>query len=201
LIPHRSYESAMFKQSDSFWDPGDDFPVVSGDRGRTFVNYNELVNSTPASEQEKELWNEEFFLEKERQALVNSLPTEEQEHYNHFAPRLTSSQQIYFLRLTDLAERDQYLRDIGVRDEMSLRGALPQGRTIASQTSPIRTVNSEGLRRGISKGDVLRLWGDPELVEVAGDPSNENERWTYEQNFRKYQIYFEEGKVDAWQRL
>ena len=61
-----------------------------------------------------------------------------------------------------------------------------------------------GLRKsnavtGMSKSDVMNNWGEPRRVEIAGNPSFENERWLYSVNGATKYIYFESGRVQGWE--
>jgi hypothetical protein len=42
------------------------------------------------------------------------------------------------------------------------------------------------------------MWGRPAQVEVAGNPDNENERWTFFESGSMRQVYFESGSVQGW---
>jgi hypothetical protein len=51
----------------------------------------------------------------------------------------------------------------------------------------------------MSKTQVLQSWGEPARVDIAGNPSNENERWLYSMNGASKYIYFEAGEVQGWE--
>ena len=51
----------------------------------------------------------------------------------------------------------------------------------------------------MNKTQVLTTLGQPQRVEIAGNPRFENVRWLYaEQGSPKY-IYFESGLVGGWE--
>jgi len=60
---------------------------------------------------------------------------------------------------------------------------------------------------GMSQKAVSESWGDPDLVEVAGDPVYGNERWRYSRyvsgnegyNKQIRIVYFEAGRVVGWE--
>ena len=59
---------------------------------------------------------------------------------------------------------------------------------------------------GMEMDDVSKAWGEPREVEIAGNPSYGNQRWTYFQGLSSRWstssariIYFESGKVIGWQ--
>jgi outer membrane protein assembly factor BamE (lipoprotein component of BamABCDE complex) len=51
----------------------------------------------------------------------------------------------------------------------------------------------------MSKSDVMNHLGHPTRVEVAGNPSYENERWLYTRNGASNYVYFEAGHVEGWE--
>lgn len=61
---------------------------------------------------------------------------------------------------------------------------------------------------GMTKQAVRDSWGEPELVEVAGNPLYGNERWAYREQLpssegfqtEKRMVYFEAGRVIGWDR-
>jgi hypothetical protein len=50
----------------------------------------------------------------------------------------------------------------------------------------------------MSKDDVSSSWGKPMRRDVAGNPSQGNERWSYYRNGVLKYIYFAGGKVEGW---
>ncbi len=62
---------------------------------------------------------------------------------------------------------------------------------------------------GMTKQAVHESWGDPEVVEVAGNPMYGNERWKYVEYVSSvdgYQtetriVYFEAGRVAGWEKF
>lgn len=60
---------------------------------------------------------------------------------------------------------------------------------------------------GMPMEDVVRAWGDPADVQVAGDPYNGNQKWTYFSGLSSTWslksgriVYFESGRVVGWDR-
>ena len=61
---------------------------------------------------------------------------------------------------------------------------------------------------GMTKQAVRDSWGEPELVEVAGNPLYGNERWAYSEQLpstegfqtEKRIVYFEGGRVSGWNK-
>lgn len=62
---------------------------------------------------------------------------------------------------------------------------------------------------GMTKQAVRDSWGEPELVEVAGNPMYGNERWHFTEqtqsaegyHSQKRIVYFESGRVIGWESL
>ena len=60
----------------------------------------------------------------------------------------------------------------------------------------------------MSKRAVQESWGEPERIEVAGNPTYGNERWKYSTyvsstegfNEEERMIYFEGGRVVGWNK-
>lgn len=76
-------------------------------------------------------------------------------------------------------------------------------------SDPYSEGNFGTLNLGMTKMAVKDAWGDPELIEVAGNPTYGNERWRYsreiptETGFTRITriIYFEAGRVRGWQTI
>lgn len=73
-------------------------------------------------------------------------------------------------------------------------------------SSAAQEATTAGLTLGMSMPKVKRLWGQPQDVEVAGDPNSGNERWTYLNGLSSrwgtssYRVvYFEQGQVAGWE--
>lgn len=61
-----------------------------------------------------------------------------------------------------------------------------------------RSVHGNDIFYGMGKNDVIRVWGKPGRVEIAGHPSYENERWSFFEGGEVKQVYFESGRVQGW---
>ncbi len=102
------------------------------------------------------------------------------------------------------------------REFLTQKGRSSQKRWLASRgvsetslyDSNVQQAIDEGdVSLGMSKDAVLKSWGDPEAIEVAGNPDYGNERWVYthyEGSTEGYQkqertLYFERGKVVGWE--
>ncbi len=97
----------------------------------------------------------------------------------------STSERIYFLSLPKNERRD-YLENRGYLE-------VEPERVPASEVR--FGLRMSDLNQGMSKEDVLESWGNPLKVEVAGNPSHENERWLYDVNGAMKYVYFESGYV------
>lgn len=69
-----------------------------------------------------------------------------------------------------------------------------------------QAIENRDIVPGMTAREVVTAWGRPREVEVAGDGSRGNERWIYfNGNSTRYgisrqkMIYFENGRVTAWE--
>ena len=75
--------------------------------------------------------------------------------------------------------------------------AHSRGRSIASVAFGDMSLEKP-LTVGMTKNEVCVTWGQPAIVEFAGNPSFQNERWSFSRNGRTNYIYFESGRVSGW---
>jgi hypothetical protein len=186
----RTYLSEMEHDDSSFYRPEEDFPVVGGDaevRGMSMDEYRR--NRLPRTAEEKTYDRETQLLREELRALESAQPEEELEFYQKYKKKFaTNSEKIYYLKLPR-GERRQYLQDRGFIDNPT--------RSPASLSHSISSRRQVGM--GMTKNDVMASMGRPSRVEVAGNPSFENERWLYQINGYSKYIYFESGVVQGWE--
>jgi len=70
-------------------------------------------------------------------------------------------------------------------------------------------VDQNDITPGMTKQAVKDAWGEPEAIDVAGNPIYGNERWQYREQITSsegYQtetrmVYFESGLVVGWEKL
>jgi hypothetical protein len=82
--------------------------------------------------------------------------------------------------------------------------ASQDGTDDSGNSAPIPTYKN--LILGMSMPRVRSLWGNPQDVETAGDPSQGNQRWIYSEGIKSRYglasnrvIYFEDGRVAGWE--
>jgi hypothetical protein len=187
----RSFVSEMGQEHSSFFNPYQDFPVVGGDTGRAWMSEEERQLRTPASAEEYAFRKQGRSIRQQLLALERQQSEEGERFYQkHRASFPNDSERIYFLQLPD-EERAEYL---------AAKGYLPQDKSHPVQFRPPGEQPSQSqITLGMSKTDVAQSFGEPVRVEVAGNPTNENERWLYKANGATKYIYFEGGLVEGWE--
>jgi hypothetical protein len=190
LMTHRDYLSEMEHDDSSFFNPRRDFPVVAGDTGRDWETASERRQRTPASVSDIQDNKSRNYLNQELRNLEGKQSENSLMLYEKYKPKLlTSSERIYFLKLAP-EDRKDYLASRGFLDVEKQPGKTHE-EMFALRKSHVIT--------GMSKSDVMYNWGPPAKVEVAGNPSFENERWLYSVNGATKYIYFESGRVQGWE--
>lgn len=193
LLEQRSYIDEMERESDGFFVAGRDFPVTNGDTGEAYRSRAEIKRRTPASSRSKEIEKEKSSLEQELQEKVAQLDDESLQNYYRDTKYLESdSERLYYLSMSG-SERTEYINTkiTDLADEETLKG---DSREFLKR----RSVHSRPIAQGMTKDDVMELWGKPTRVEVAGHPKFENERWSFFEGSTVKFIYFESGKVQGW---
>lgn len=123
--------------------------------------------------------------------------TSEKKQYYDYKPYLkTDQERMYFLNLPSVQARERYAN----------------GRGIASVRSGVSEkfadfIEEKDIAVGMNQKAVIESWGDPEIVEVAGNPVYGNERWKYskyvssEAGYKRQVrfVYFENGIVAGWE--
>ena len=187
---HRDYLSEMDQADSQYYQPHRDFPVMAGDTGRMSESQSERRRRTPASAEDVQKERTEHALNLELKQLEDNLSEKSFELYDKHKDRLvTTSEKIYFLKLPSY-ERKDYL---------SYRGFLVPEKKVSTYRERMYTNRQSGIILGMSKSDVMNNFGKPARVEVAGNPSLENERWVYMVNGASKYIYFESGQVGGWE--
>jgi len=197
LLSERSFIEEMDFRPDDIFIPGRDFAVVPGDDGEAYRTREDIRLRTPLSDEEVESQLESYSLRRELSHKSRSLSMTGKSQYRTALPYLESdSEKIYFLNLSP-DEREDYLRTRTGSDMMAYNNRSRRGRGIASIDDQVN--QDKGLLIGMSKDRVMRAWGRPVRVEVAGDPRMENERWAFDESGTTQYVYFENGKVEGWQ--
>jgi outer membrane protein assembly factor BamE (lipoprotein component of BamABCDE complex) len=109
----------------------------------------------------------------------------------------SDADRLQFLALDNFDERNQWLTSHGV-----------YGSDTPNKPEIQALIEINDITVGMTKQAVRDSWGEPELVEVAGNPLYGNERWGYSEQLpssegfqsEKRIVYFEGGRVIGWER-
>lgn len=206
LFYRRTFIDEMERESDGFFIAGRDFPMTQGDAGEAYRSRDEIMKRTPLTRRQQERMQYQDSLSYELAKKVDALSPREREIYlRRKSAFTTNSEKIYYLNLPEVERVDYYRLKLG--EQRKDRGGYDVGpasvasRGIASQDDHLmafREPTSIQLKEGMSKRQVIEMWGRPHRVEVAGDPRNQNERWSFVIAGNVSQIYFENGRVEGW---
>jgi len=195
LVDQRSFISEMDRESEGLFTPGRDFRVVPGDSGQAYRSREEIMQRTPASYRSKDEWMEQQSLMTELQRRESRLTEIERQDYHRAREHLQSeSERIYYLSLSQ-RERMDYMRARGLGAEDRVRAVSSIAQNFGFHTN---LYSANDIQLGMSKSEVSRQWGQPNRVEVAGNPRHENERWAFIEGGRVRYVYFESGRVHGW---
>ncbi len=145
-------------------------------------------------EEDEESINEKTRLKQLENALSSRKETEQ---YSKALPCFENDRErIEFLQLPGFETRQKWL----VQQGFSSRAAQ-------TQTKMKDLIESQDIALGMSQSLVKQAWGDPDQVEVSGNPQFKNERWHYnkfvstQDGFKpeKKLVFFEGGKVVGWE--
>ncbi len=190
LMPDRSFIDEMNRDSDPYLQAGKDFPVVGGDTGEAYRSKTEIQKRTPASERGRQKMKEDESLKQELEQKEADIPEEYLEQYSKDKKYLpTDSDKLYYLSLS-MSDRANYVAT-KKQDMMDDQGV---GQDLVQRHS----IHNKELYLGMDKDQVVQAWGKPSRVEIAGNPKNQNERWSFMEDGSVKQIYFESGKVQGW---
>lgn len=188
MLPDRSFIEEM--ERESMYSPGRDFPVVAGDTGDMRIGKDELMSRTPSSERAIRLNKEAASIEQELIQKEDMMNEEEKEKYAMDKKFLqTNSDKLYYLSL-DGFDRSSYIST----KKADLKDDMEHGKNMVQK----RSIHSKELFLGMDKNEVMEMWGKPARVEIAGNPVNQNERWSFREDGNIRQVYFEGGKVQGW---
>lgn len=190
FLPDRSFIEEMNRESDPFLMPGHDFKMVSGDTGETFRSKEEIQKRTPASLRSREKLKEQESIRVELYEKEADIPEEYMEQYAKDKRYLPSeSDKLYYLSLSP-NERANYI----ATKKADWQEDQGKGQDFIQKHS----IHSKELYQGMNKTQVVDAWGKPTRVEFAGNPRNQNERWSFMEDGSVKQIYFEAGRVQGW---
>lgn len=132
--------------------------------------------------------------------LERSLETQrEKRQYYQYKPLMRSDiERIHFLRLPSVEARERWAQS---------RDLKPGSREYGEEVN--LAIENKDVVVGMSQEAVVQSWGDPDQVEIAGNPVYGNERWVYSRfvsangGYERQNriLYFEAGHLIGWETL
>ena len=185
-LTSRQFIDEMDRDSDGFFTHGTDFEVIGGDSGQRYRSEREILRRTPAAHRSYKSKTRRMDIQDELVKKERSLSEREYHHYQKYRTRLANdSERLYFLGLKTSRERDDYAAYKG----LSAPRSFEEGK---------RAISNQDILMEMTKEEVLKSWGRPQRIDVAGNPAYENERWAFYRRGRIHYIFFEDGRVQGW---
>ena len=132
------------------------------------------------------------------QKLEDKLNTRQEiEQYSKALPWFENEQErIEYLEKPNFAAKQKWITE---------KKLFSRSASLLKKFQPI--IEAQDIAMGMPQDYVRRAWGEPEKIEVAGNPAFKNEKWTYSKfvssidGYKKEGkvVYFEGGKVNAWE--
>ena len=190
LVPERRYSDLM-DESEPIYVPERDFVLAVGDSGQRYLSMDEVMARTPASSEggSAEELRERDSLRRELQVAESSQPPVFMEMYWQYKEYFRNdSERIYFLSLSSMKEREDYLKS---------RNMLTGGST-KSVSELLQKEDRSSILTGMNPIQVRRIHGNPSFIESTGTDSY-RDRWAYKMPYGRVRyIYFDEGQVTGW---
>ena len=122
---------------------------------------------------------------------------ERDQYFRNKAYFRNDRERVEFLKLDSYEARSRYLNGRGI-----------DGSDTANPPEIQALIDINDITLGMSKSAVRDSWGEPESVEVAGNPIYGNERWHYTEQLPSTEgyttenrlVYFEGGRVAGWEK-
>ena len=149
----------------------------------------------PLSDDERQTVEDRVRLKRKEAGIVTK--REKKQYYGVRAQLRNDRERLYFLSLPTYEARDRWAQQ---------RGLGGSEETVSEEVA--KTIDNNDIALGMSQKAVTQSWGDPDAVEVAGNPLYGYERWRYNRyvsGMEGYQkelriVYFEGGRVVGWER-
>jgi hypothetical protein len=153
------------------------------------------LGSRPLSDDERGAIENRIRLKRMETRLATK--REKKQYFNVRAALRSDRERIYFLSLPTYEAKERWAQQ---------RGLGAQDETYPEEVA--KTIESNDIALGMSQKAVTQSWGDPDAVEVAGNPLYGYERWKYNryisgnEGYQKEMrvVYFEGGRVVGWER-
>jgi hypothetical protein len=152
------------------------------------------LGSRPLSDDESRAVEGRVRLKRMETALQTK--REKKQYYNLRAALKNDRERIYFLSLPTYEARERWAQSRGLGGEETYSDDVA------------KVIESNDIALGMSQKAVTQSWGDPDAVEVAGNPLYGYERWKYNRYISGNEgyskelrvVYFEGGHVVGWER-
>lgn len=153
-----------------------------------------ISDTRELSEREVEAINLRVALTKAEKALEGK--REREQYYKNKPYMRGDRERLEFLQLGSYEARSRWLNAKGILASMAQH---------PPEVQSLIDVNDVAV--GMTKQAVKDSWGEPELIEVAGNPIYGNERWHYSEQSSSTEgyrsqhrlVYFESGRVAGWE--
>ena len=153
------------------------------------------LGSRPLSDEERSSVENRVRLKRMEARLTTK--REKKQYYDVRSALNSDRERIYFLSLPTYEARERWAQQRGIGG----------GEEVYSD-QVAKTIEANDIALGMSQKAVMQSWGDPDAVEVAGNPLYGYERWKYNRYIsgnEGYQkelriVYFEGGRVVGWER-
>lgn len=132
------------------------------------------------------------------QSLESSLTSKKElEQYSKVLPWFKSDQErLDFLRQGSFEDKQRWLNE---------KNFLSRPQQVSTEMKEL--VEAQDITIGMPQTLVKKSWGDPDQIEVSGNPQLRNERWRYNRYIstsdgykaEKKIVYFEGGRVVGWE--
>lgn len=137
-------------------------------------------------------------LEIKNHEMVFSDDRERRQYYKSMPWFKSDSERLEFLKQNGYYARQSWLRKNSI-------GKRPLD--LDSETEDL--ISAKDIAIGMPNDLVKRSWGNPDSVDVAGNPIYGNERWRYKRytpssegyKLQSRVVYFEAGKVVGWEQI
>lgn len=191
----RSRESGYTSRNDSTFDSGPNYryrDLEVRDTTATELGYGNYQRLTASEQREVE---DRLNLKRLERGIQSQ---REREQYYRYKPLMRSDRErVEFIQVGSFEGRQRWLRAKGIS------GAAER---FSAETQQL--IAEQDVALGMTRQAVKQSWGEPDGVEVAGNPIYGNERWLYTAtnastegfNAEKRTIYFESGVVVGWER-
>lgn len=153
------------------------------------------LGNRPLSDEERLALENRLRLKRQEARLANR--REKKQYYQLRSQLRSDRERMYFLSLPTYEARERWAAN---------RGLSQKDETYSDEVAKV--IESNDIALGMTQKAVTESWGDPDAVEVAGNPIYGYERWKYNryvsgnEGYQKEMrvVYFEGGRVVGWER-